>query len=132
MSRIQGTTALITGGGSGIGRAIAHAFAERGTNVMLVGRGIQGLEGCARECQEKYGIKVHLADCDLTRVEELQRAIRECVEVFGGIDFLINNAGVLDGCKSAHEANLAEWEYCLDVNCRAPMQRVSSPAPPSF
>eukprot|EP00741_Cyanophora_paradoxa_P007364 tig00001126_g7123.t1 len=117
----QNFTVLITGAGSGIGRSLASCFAERGANVVLVDRTQRELENCARECKEKYGDRLIHFVSDLTRVEDLQRLVGETVNRFGGIDVLINNAGVLDGNKRAQEANLAEWEYCMDVNLRAPM-----------
>ena len=84
---------LITGASSGIGRALAYAFARRGARVVLVARREERLEAVRREI-EPYTSDVLVLPADLSDEEQLQRVVERTLERFGRIDILVNNAGV--------------------------------------
>jgi len=92
-STFQGKTAIVTGAGSGIGRSLAEAFAAEGTNVVLAARSVGTLNELAQELR-KTGIQVHVCPCDVSNEADCKRLIDETVQTFGGIDFLVNNAGI--------------------------------------
>ncbi len=91
-----GRTAIVTGGGSGIGRCIAHELAALGARVALVGRRLEKLETVAREIANAVGASFAAAichSCDIREEERVRETVAAVVAEFGRIDFLVNNAG---------------------------------------
>jgi meso-butanediol dehydrogenase/(S,S)-butanediol dehydrogenase/diacetyl reductase len=107
-------TAVVTGAATGIGRATAHAFAGSGYAVALVGRRPEPLEQLAVELREGGGEAV-AAPADVASAEETAAAIDLTVERFGGIDAVVNNAGVGDSGTLLDES-LEQWEETLRIN----------------
>ncbi len=95
MQSWQGKVALVTGGSSGLGRAIAKAFVEGGAQVAIAARGIEALERTASELSTD-GRSVLAIRCDVTHPEEVERMVAATVERFGRLDVLVNNAGRSD------------------------------------
>lgn len=93
MSEFKGKCAIVTGGGSGIGKAIALAFAEAGANVVVTGRTLAKLEETVREIEAAGGRGLAI-QADVSRREDAQKTIAGAVEKFGRIDALINNAQI--------------------------------------
>ena len=93
MSEFKGKCAIITGGGMGIGRAIALAFAQEGANVVITGRTLSRLEGVVREI-EGLGSEGLAIQADVSSRDGAERTIAAAVEKFGRIDALINNAQI--------------------------------------
>ncbi|MFB8829237.1 SDR family oxidoreductase [Azotobacter sp. CWF10] len=89
----SGTVVVITGASSGIGRATAYAFAERGAKLLLAARRTEMLEEVARKCRELGGIAFALGT-DVTCEEEVEKLARQAIVRFGRIDVWFNNAGV--------------------------------------
>ena len=87
-----GRTALVTGGGSGIGRCIAHELAALGARVALLGRKMEKLEAVAKEIAGAGG-EATCHSCDIREEERVRETVAEIVAGFGHIDFLVNNAG---------------------------------------
>jgi meso-butanediol dehydrogenase / (S,S)-butanediol dehydrogenase / diacetyl reductase len=106
--------AVVTGAASGIGRATAHAFAGKGYGVVLVGRGREPLERVAGEVRSGGGSAV-VAPADVASPEQATAAIDTAVEQFGGIDALVNNAGVGESGTLLDEP-LERWEETLRIN----------------
>ncbi|MEQ8768367.1 MAG: SDR family NAD(P)-dependent oxidoreductase [Planctomycetota bacterium] len=92
---LKGRVALITGGGSGIGRATTLRLAEAGARVVVCGRRLEPLEQVAKECA---GEAVAIA-CDVTSPESVDAAVAETVERFGSLTILVNGAGVAPSAK---------------------------------
>lgn len=84
---------VITGASSGIGRAAARAFAERGANLVLAARRVRALNLVAAEC-EKLGVKTSVVPTDGTDSSAMENLARVAMDTFGAIDVWINNAGV--------------------------------------
>jgi NAD(P)-dependent dehydrogenase (short-subunit alcohol dehydrogenase family) len=97
---LQGRTALITGGGSGIGLEIANAYARLGAAVMLVGRTEDRVQTAA-EAINTAGGKAAALKCDVRNYDEVKRAVEAAVERFGSLDILVNNAAGNFVCPSA-------------------------------
>ena len=109
--------AVITGASSGIGRAAALLFAERGAKVVGVGRNEAELAALRDEAKKfDASIKIHLAD--LTEQSQVDRLISETAANFGGIDILVNAAGVIKN-GSIEDTTLDEWDKMLIINLRS-------------
>jgi NAD(P)-dependent dehydrogenase (short-subunit alcohol dehydrogenase family) len=115
--RLADRTAFITGGGRGIGRAIAHAFAREGARVFVVARTATEVERVAEEIRAECGsdFAAHAA-CDVADPRSVEGAFAAAREFFGGpIDVLVNNAGVADSSKFT-ETSDEFWRRHLDIN----------------
>jgi meso-butanediol dehydrogenase / (S,S)-butanediol dehydrogenase / diacetyl reductase len=104
----------VTGAGTGIGRAAAHALAADGYAVALVGRRTEPLEALAAELRESGGTAL-ATPADVASPEQVAAAVGATVERFGGIDALVNNAGVGDSAPLLEES-LERWEETLRIN----------------
>src|SRR4051794_38774702 len=92
---LSGKTALVTGGSRGIGLAIASALVASGANVVISGRNQSHLdEACALITAGSTGDRVHAARADVSNAAEAVAVVTAAVENFGGVDILINNAGI--------------------------------------
>ena len=127
MIRLQGETALITGGGTGIGRAIALAFAREGANVSVAGRRLEPLQEVAREIEQGGG-KALAIGCDVTDAQEAARAVAETAARFGRLTILVNNAGTLH-VSTIETIPEEEWDRVMTVNLKGPflMSRAALP-----
>jgi NAD(P)-dependent dehydrogenase (short-subunit alcohol dehydrogenase family) len=114
--RLTGKTALITGAGSGIGRATAMRFAEEGAAVAVVDLRADAAEETADKITADGGRAVAVA-ADVTEAAAIERAVAMAVEVFGRLDVLYNNAGV-DSTGSVADADEADWDRCFAVNVK--------------
>ena len=118
MTRLSGKVALITGGGTGIGRAIALAFAREGASVAVAGRRLEKLREVTREV-EKGGGKGLAMECDVTRAIDVERAVRGTTERFGRLNVLVNNAGTLQ-VSTVEGISEEEWDRVMRVNVKGP------------
>jgi len=108
--------ALITGGGTGIGRACALQFSREGARVAVAGRRREPLAAVAAEIQAAGGQALS-ASCDVAKSDQVERTIREVVAQFGALHVLVNNAGILH-VGSVEETSEAEWDRLVDVNLK--------------
>lgn len=116
MKDVQNKVVVVTGGSSGIGRGIALAFARAGALVTVTGRKEEHLAETEREFAAER-LPVELASVDVTDRDAMQRLAGEIDERRGGVDILINNAGLgLTGPVAT--ATAADWDWIVDVNVR--------------
>ena len=127
VTRLAGLSALITGGGTGMGRAIALAFAREGAKVAVAARRVEKLEGVVREMEAAGGVGLAL-DCDVTRGVDAERAVRQTAEKFGSLNILVNNAGVLS-VSTVEGITEQEWDRLMAANLKGPflMSRAALP-----
>lgn len=111
---LEGQVALITGGSQGIGRAVALALAAQGMNLVLAARTASKLETTAEELR-KSGVRVVTVPTDVSKLEDLERLVATCVSEFGGIDVLVNNAGI-EAFQSFHKLPIEEIEATIATN----------------
>lgn len=110
--------ALITGGGTGIGRAIALAFAREGASVAVAGRRLDKLKEVTGEIEMQGGVAIAL-ECDVTRARDAERAVSDASERFGKLSVLVNNAGMLS-VATVDGVSEDEWDRVMTVNVKGP------------
>lgn len=118
MKRLDGKIALITGGGSGIGRGLAIALAREGTRVVICGRRKGKLDETAEMVRREEG-EVLVVQADISVEEDVKRVIQAVSDRFGRIDILINNAGIYASTR-LHEINSEDWDRVMANNLRGP------------
>ena len=112
---LTGKTAIVTGGGKGIGRQMAQGLAEAGANVVLCARHADRCEQAAAELAEQFGVKALGLGCDVRDTEQVQAVVARTVTDFGAVDVLVNNAGVVWGA-TPEDMPLEGWQKVVDVN----------------
>lgn len=111
---LAGRTAIVTGGGSGLGRQMAQALGEAGANLVLCAR---KAERCEKVAEELSAIDIRAVGmgCDVRDPEEVNAVVERTVAEFGGVDILVNNAGTSWGA-SPEDVPLSGWQKVIDVN----------------
>lgn len=112
---LEGRTAVVTGGGRGIGRAIAVEMAAEGAAVVVAGRSLAALEETARDIAGRGGTALAVG-ADVTRADDLANLEARTTETFGGVDVLVANSGVAGPSGPLWALDPAEWEHTLAVN----------------
>jgi gluconate 5-dehydrogenase len=111
---LSGRTAIVTGGGKGIGRQMAAGLAEAGADIVVCARDAARCEEAAAEL-EQLGVHALGLGCDVRDSEQVQAVVGRTVADFGGVDILVNNAGTVWGA-SPEEMPLEGWQKVVDVN----------------
>jgi NAD(P)-dependent dehydrogenase (short-subunit alcohol dehydrogenase family) len=111
---LKGKTAIVTGGGRGLGEQIAVGFAEAGANVVVCSRKLEACQEVSDRLIE-LGVRSLAIQCDVTNPEDVQRVVDETVKEFGTIDILVNNSGATWASPVA-DMPLEAWNKVLDVN----------------
>jgi len=114
---LTGRTAVITGSGRGIGRAIAVAFAQMGANVVLNSTAASAAAGAVYEELRQMGLAAAVSYGDVRSAEDVKTLCRTAADAFGGIDILVNNAGVTRD-KPVAMMSEDDWDDVLDVNLK--------------
>ncbi len=116
---LRDKVAVITGGGRGIGRAIARRFATAGARIAVVARTQKEIDAVAVELKSTGHSAVAIR-ADVSQESGAQKIVAEAHKHFGRIDILVNNAGVLGSVKVIEEVSPAEWDVVVAVNLRGP------------
>ena len=116
---LAGQVTIVTGGGRGIGRAIALRFAQEGSAVLLAARTQSQVDAVAAELKAA-GHKAAVLAADVSQESDCQAIVSAARKQFGRIDILVNNAGVLGPVKSVEEVSPNEWDEVIAVNLRGP------------
>lgn len=112
---LDGKRIWITGGGRGVGRALALAFAAAGAELLLSGRSVDALETTAQGLR-RTGAVAHVAPGSVTKAKDVEAAVGIASDVWGGLDVLINNAGISPSFVRSEKADIDEVRDILDVN----------------
>jgi len=117
MINLNGKSALVTGASQGIGLATAELLAKRGANVVLVARNKNALEKHSAELIRK-GYSVDAMACDVSGYESVQNAVQHCTKKFGGLDIVVNNAGLIVQLAHIADSDPELWNAAIDVNLK--------------
>ena len=111
---LTGKTAIVTGGGKGIGRQLAQGLAEAGADIVVCARQAERCEQAAAEL-EQLGVRALGLGCDVRDPGQVQGVVAKTVADFGGVDILVNNAGTVWGA-TPEDTPLEGWQKVVDVN----------------
>lgn len=114
--RLNGKTAIVTGGGRDIGRACAVALAAEGAAVAINYHASADGAGAAVKAIEHAGGRAFAMKGDLTREDDAKALVNATVTAFGGVDLLVNNTGGLIARKTIAEMDLSHWQAVMDLN----------------
>ena len=115
--RLEGKTAIITGGASGIGLACARLFVQEGARVVLFGRRLERLE----QAQKEFGDAALTIQGDITQDQDTNLLVVNAIVQLGRVDILVNNAGIFTP-GPLHETDDAAWDQTFDINMRGVFQ----------
>ncbi|MFB4168823.1 SDR family oxidoreductase [Virgibacillus sp. JSM 102003] len=112
--KLEGKTAIVTGGGRGLGAQIAQGLAEAGANVVVCSR---KLEACLEMSEElkKFGVDSLAFSCDVTNQDDVKKVVDETKAHFGSIDILVNNSGATWGAPVV-DMPIEAWQKVMNVN----------------
>jgi NAD(P)-dependent dehydrogenase (short-subunit alcohol dehydrogenase family) len=111
----DGRTALITGGGSGIGAACARLMAARGARVMIADRNVPGGEAVAQALRDA-GHDARFVPVDVADADSVKAMVRATLDAWGRLDVAVNNAGIAGDGTALTETSLERWQQMLDIN----------------
>lgn len=114
---LQGKTAIVTGGGRGLGEQIATVYAEAGANVVVCSRNEEACQQVSERLKEK-GVRSLAFKCDVSNEEEINYVVNETLKEFGTIDILVNNSGTSWGAP-ALDMPTDKWDKVMDINLKA-------------
>ncbi|TCL00685.1 NADP-dependent 3-hydroxy acid dehydrogenase YdfG [Shimia isoporae] len=114
MSDVSGKTVMITGASRGIGESAARAFAAAGANVVLTARSGSAIDAIA----EEIGDTALAVACDVADYAQVEAAVAAAVDKFGGVDVLINNAGVVEPISHLDQSDPSDWGQVIDINLK--------------
>ncbi len=115
---LSGKTAIITGASRGIGEATAYELAAKGAQVFLTARSREAIEAIAAKINESGGKAAFLAS-DMSRNLGVETVVRRCMETFGSLDILVQNAGVIDPIARITNSDPAQWAKTIETNLNA-------------
>lgn len=115
-SKLIDKVVVVTGGSSGIGRAIAERFAAEGASVVVAGRRLPQLQRVVTEIESRRG-RGHAVQCDVTKEEDVRRLAEEAIKRYNGLDIWVNNAGVMI-TRELIATTTEEYEQVLDTNLK--------------
>ena len=116
---LEGKVAIVTGGGRGIGRAIAKVIAREGAAVTLAARSLDQLRATAEEIQGDGG-RCLVVETDVTSEDSVNRMAKETLEAFRTIDILVNNSGIAGPTALCEETTIDDWNQTFAVNVIGP------------
>lgn len=109
---------FITGSTSGIGLAIAEAYAKNGDNVLISGRRTELLDTVQSQLMEQYGVRVETLVLDVQNRDDVMSNVPAAIESFGGIDILVNNAGLAQGLDPFQDSDIDDAVTMIDTNVK--------------
>lgn len=118
MGQLAGKVAIVVGGGSGIGKGIAKAFAGEGCTVIVASRNAERLEQAAQELRET-GSEIVAIPTDAVQEDQVQTLFGQVMARFGRLDILVNSSGAFDN-GPIEELSLEAWNHVMDTNVTAP------------
>ena len=125
MRKLENKVSIITGAGSGMGKAIALLFAAEGSKVVATDINQQRLETLKSEITENDG-EVSILLANVAKEEDVENMIKFATETYGTLDILVNNAGIMDNFSPVGEVDNNTWEKVMKVNLEGPFKAMRS------
>lgn len=119
---LTGKRAVVTGGSRGLGRSIAQGFAARGADVVVASRKLGPCEELAAELAAAHGVRTLPVACNVSSWDDCDRLVDTVNEAWGGIDVLVNNAGMSPLYPSVADVTEALWDKVIAVNLKGPFR----------
>jgi NAD(P)-dependent dehydrogenase (short-subunit alcohol dehydrogenase family) len=113
--RLENKVALITGAGSGIGRATAELFAKEGAKVVVADYNAESGQLTVRSIEDKGGQAIFV-EADVSKAADAERMVKAAINACGRLDILHNNAGIFVKPTPAHELTEDDWDRVFDIN----------------
>lgn len=126
-SNTSGKVVVITGASSGIGEATARLLSAAGAYVVLGARRLDKLTALAKEITDAGG-KVEVVQTDVTNRQDVKALVEKAVEVFGRVDVLINNAGIMPNSR-LDQLQVDDWERAIDINLKGTLYGIAAALP---
>jgi NAD(P)-dependent dehydrogenase (short-subunit alcohol dehydrogenase family) len=117
MDEIQDAVTIVTGGSSGIGHSAALRFAEEGSNVVVADVDTDDGEETVQEIEEMGGDALFV-ETDVSDQDDVEAMVETTVDMYGGLDYAFNNAGIEGEASAAHDQPMGNWEQVIDVNLK--------------
>ncbi len=114
--RIKGKTAIVTGAANGIGAEISRTYAREGAHVVLADLAVEKAAQIAEEITKETGIRAIAVKCDVARKEEVQAVVDACLNEFGTVDIIVNNAGITLPACPVEDISPEQWKRVLDID----------------
>lgn len=107
---------FVTGATSGIGLECARAFAQDGDNVLIAGRRADRLAAIKEDFEQQYGVRVDTLVLDVSKREDVESKVKSAIEAFGGIDVLVNSAGLAQGLDPFQDSTVEDAVTMINTN----------------
>lgn len=128
MFNLTDKVAIVTGASSGMGREIALLYAKSGMKVLALARNEEKLKSLKEEAAAEKGT-IEIISADVSVEDDITKSVNKAKELFGTVNILVNNAGVLDDYAAAGDVNDEVWEKTLQINTTAPMKFIRAVLP---
>lgn len=115
---LSGKVAIVTGGATGIGRAIGEVLAEVGASLVICGRRLEKCDIACAEIAATTGVRTLPVSCDVSKVDDVESLINVVIGRFGRIDILVNNAGIGGSEKPILKMTEEDWDSVLDTSLK--------------
>jgi NAD(P)-dependent dehydrogenase (short-subunit alcohol dehydrogenase family) len=125
MKSLENKVAIVTGAGSGLGRAIATLFAAQGTKILAADVNEPNLQSLVKEISAK-GDNVQIVKTNMAVSDDIETMVKTAVDNFGTIDILVNNAGIMDDFSPVADVTDALWDRVMKVNLEGPFKAMRS------
>ena len=120
MRSLQDRVAIVTGGGTGIGKGVALSLARQQVRVVVCGRRQDRLEKTIDAIRQQGGEAIAIR-ADVSQADDVQRLVDATLDGYGRVDIVVNSAGIVDESAALHELNLADWDRVMATNLRGVM-----------
>ncbi|GGF84926.1 3-ketoacyl-ACP reductase [Paenibacillus albidus] len=126
--KLKGKVAIVTGGGSGIGRASVLEFARHGAKVVLLDRTVEKAEKVKRQVEQEGGEAIVIG-CDVSQPEQVEAAVNQAAEQWGRLDVVFANAGINGTMAPIETMKMEEWDQTIQINLRGTFATVKYAIP---
>lgn len=126
--KLQDKVAVVTGAGSGMGKAIANLYAKEGAKVVVSDVNLDSAQATVEEIKANGGEAISVL-ANVAKEEDIQNLIDSAVQTFGTLDILVNNAGIMDNMEPAGDLKDSQWERVLAINTTSVMRATRKALP---